>query len=96
MRKDGLEIAWPDSVDDDTELAFILGRPNFWCGSIAHTYRLAGFDIKPKAEAEQAFVIHRMIRFWAVHGDRWRDKFTADVRQVQEEVTFRLHEARQT
>jgi hypothetical protein len=54
-----------------------LGIMNFHSGPIAHAFRAAGFQINPKCEDEQAFVL-----FWALglaikHGDEWR-KFGAE------------------
>lgn len=89
MGKDGLQIAWPDRLDDDEELALILGHPNFFCARFAAIYRLAGFDIKPKAEAEQAFVIHRMITFWAKYGRTWRQEFGRDVEKHHKQAMNR-------
>jgi len=42
------------------DLEFILGMPNFRCGSIAVRLREKGFKCNTKAEAEQALVIHIM------------------------------------
>jgi hypothetical protein len=41
-------------------------------GSLARAYRAVGFDIPCKAEAEQAFVLFRTLRFAIQHGDDWR------------------------
>ena len=51
---------------------FILGRPNFWCGSVARILRLTGKQIPNKAEEEQAAVIHWMLCLYELHGDNWR------------------------
>jgi hypothetical protein len=49
------------------------------CGSLARLYRDAGFEIATKAEAEQAFVIHRFIGFWMERGADWKDAAQADI-----------------
>lgn len=49
----------------------ILGRPNFWCGSIAPLLRKLGHIIPNKAEEEQAAVIHWMLCLYEQHGDNW-------------------------
>jgi hypothetical protein len=71
-------IEWPDKLTDD--LAEILGRPNFTCAEIAWTYRDGGgFAIPTKAEAEQAFVIHRFVQLWAEHGPGWKSVANAEL-----------------
>ena len=59
------------------ETRFILGRPNFWCGQIAHILRQKGHSIIFKAEEEQAYVIHFMIDLYEQHGAGWRAHFEA-------------------
>jgi hypothetical protein len=77
-----LTIEWPDELDLQSDLAIALGRPNFWCGQIAHAYQRGGFAIPPESEAEQAFIIHRIIRFQLSHGEGWRDAMEAELREV--------------
>lgn len=61
-------------------LKHVLGFPNFRTGPIAHVFQAAGFAIPTKCEAEQAFVLDRMIRAVLTHGEGWADAFTADLR----------------
>lgn len=63
----------------DEELRFILGRPSFVVGSIAHMYRDDGAEIARKAEDEQAYVIHKMLGFYFADKATWRDAFSADI-----------------
>lgn len=73
-----MQIEWPDELTE--ELAEILGRPNFTCGKIAHAYRDGGgHKIPPKAEAEQAFVLHRFVKLQAEHGDSWKNIANAEI-----------------
>ncbi|KKN33992.1 hypothetical protein LCGC14_0798050 [marine sediment metagenome] len=65
------------------ELQDILGRPNFVCGPIAHIFQAAGADIPRKAEAEQAFVLHWMIKLYLTHGDRWREIGEEELKEVR-------------
>jgi hypothetical protein len=60
-------------VNPDDEVRWILGRPCFWCGSIAEALRRNGHDIPTKAEDEQASVIHWMLSMYLKHGDKWRE-----------------------
>lgn len=57
----------------DSEMEWILGRPNFWCAAVASVLRLDGMEIKTKVEAEQAAVIHWMLQLRSAHGDKWQD-----------------------
>ena len=82
-----MQIEWPDELTDD--LSEILGRPNFLCGHIAHVFRADGHNIPTKAEAEQAFVIHRWIGLWAKHGSEWRQAAGADLNAALERVKER-------
>lgn len=52
----------------------ILGKPNFVCGPIAHKLKKFGHKIKPKAEEEQAYVIHWLLHIYFEHGPLWRKK----------------------
>ena len=58
-----------------SELEFILGRPNFWCGRISRRLREKGFTCKTKAEAEQALVIHVMLKFYNEYEEKWVKEF---------------------
>ena len=53
----------------DTE--WILGRPNFWCGSIAQGLRACGRDIPKHAEEEQAAVIYFLLEMYEKHGENY-------------------------
>lgn len=74
---------WGEVSED---LKFILGYPNFRAGPIAHVFQAAGYDIKPKAEDEQAFVLHRMLLHYFRDPVNWRttfgDELTGKVAQV--------------
>jgi hypothetical protein len=56
----------------DADLAEILGMPNFQAAPIAHLFRDTGAAILPKAEAEQAFVLHWLLGLWFEHGAGFR------------------------
>lgn len=53
-------------------MQWILGRPNFWCGPIAHQLVKLGHKIERKAEAEQAYVLHWLLGLHELHGERFR------------------------
>lgn len=67
----GLASAWPAEITD--ELRDVLGFPNNQCWSLASSFRNAGLaDIPPKAEAEQAYVLHWLVGMVLKHGANWR------------------------
>ena len=61
-------------VELDDEVRWILGRPNFTCGSTAQVLRILGHEIKTKAEDEQAAVMHWMLCLYEKHGGNWREE----------------------
>lgn len=67
----------------DDEVRWILGRPNFWCGSIAEQLRRVGREIARKAEDEQAAVIHWFLCLYFEHGAAWRDVAADELRQME-------------
>lgn len=71
-------LAYPSTLTVELEEA--LGFMNFKTGPIAHIFQAAGFPVKRKCEAEQAFVLDRMVRAVLTHGINWYDAFCDDVR----------------
>lgn len=63
-----------DSLELDEHLEWILGRPNFWCASMANRLREKGHDIEFKSENEQAAAIHFMLNLYLEHGADWKSK----------------------
>jgi hypothetical protein len=61
-------------------LEHVLGTMNFRTSPVAHVFQKAGFAIPTKCEAEQAFVLDRMIRAVLTHGEGWADVFNDDIR----------------
>lgn len=75
MEKDTLIETWNNLTSDEK---FILGQPNFACGRIAARMRTMGFECPPKAEMEQALVIHTMLSFHKEHGtEKWADEMNS-------------------
>ncbi|WP_158811214.1 hypothetical protein [Beijerinckia sp. L45] len=60
-------------------IADVLGLTIMQTAQLGRMFRDAGFDIKPKVEAEQAFVLHRFLLLALQHGDRWREEASADI-----------------
>lgn len=75
-------LTYPATLTPD--LAEIMGMPNFRCAPIAHVYRDAGLaNVARKAEAEQAFVIDKLVRFAIAHGADWRKHAQEELNQVR-------------
>src|SRR5262249_13820792 len=76
---------WPEALTP--ELHQVLGIPNFRCSPIAAAFRNAGATIAPRAEAQQAFVLHWLVGLALQHGSMWRsvaaDKIDELVRAVK-------------
>ena len=66
----GIAAALPDAPT----LAMLdaLGTMPWVSTPIAHAYQANGFPIPKKVEAEQAFVLYRLLRFAISHGEAWR------------------------
>ncbi|MGK8887580.1 hypothetical protein [Burkholderia gladioli] len=77
-------LAYPDDLTP--ELLDVLGRPNFWCGPIAHAMREAGADIRRKAEDEQAHVLHWLVKLVLGHGAAWQPAAGAALSQILEKA----------
>lgn len=72
--------AYPDTLTP--ELDEVLGWPNFKCGPFAQIFRLSGFTIQPKAEREQAFVLHWLIKLVLKHGADWQKVAQAELQKL--------------
>lgn len=77
-----LEMHPPYPAEVTPALAQVLGLMNFQTCPVAHLFRAAGHDIPRKVEAEQAFVLHRLIKLALQHGDRWREVAEAELKAL--------------
>lgn len=68
------------------ELDEVLGWPNFKCGGFADIFRLAGYEIPPKAEREQAFILHWLTSLVLKHGAGWRDQASIELAALRDKV----------
>ena len=68
----------------DSTVLWILGRPFFWCASIAAALRRSGRAISYKAEDEQAAVIIWMLQKYQQHGENWRQKGDEELKKLYE------------
>jgi len=80
---------FPDELTP--ELREVLGWPNFRCGPIAHLMRAAGADIKPKAEDEQAVVLHWFVTLVLRHGANWWDVARTKLAETHERISGAAH-----
>lgn len=72
------------------ETRWILGRPNFWCYSVAQVLREDGHEIPTKAEEEQAAVIHWLLNLYLEHGDQWRDVAQQETKRIKDKVASKV------
>lgn len=61
---------FPDELTPD--LKEVLGRLCFECLAFANLMRAAGVEIEHRAEAEQAHVLHWLVKLVLKNGDNWR------------------------
>lgn len=71
---------------NDEEVQWILGRPAFMCGPIAHIFQAAGYKIKTRCEDEQAFVLTWMLRTYLKHGNEWRVQGDLELAGLRKEI----------
>ena len=92
-----LGMAWKEAMQERAgvgvypealtpELDEVLGWPNFKCGGFADAFRAAGFAIPRKAEREQAFVLHWLIKLVMKHGADWQTFARAELQRMHDEV----------
>lgn len=75
---------WPENLTP--ELADVLGRPNFWCGPIAHILKKAGYDIAHSSEDEQAFILHWLAGLALEYGATWYEKAGEKLEAVEKSL----------
>lgn len=67
----------------NADLEKILGIMCFECIHFARALRMAGQQIAPKAEAEQAATLHWLLGHYFRSGKTWRAAATADMEQMK-------------
>jgi hypothetical protein len=73
-------LAYPETVTPALE--HVLGLMNFHTGPVAHLFRDTGTAIARKTEAEQAFVLHWLIKLALRHGDGWGEIAHAKITEL--------------
>ncbi|MFM0351253.1 hypothetical protein [Paraburkholderia sp. RL17-347-BIC-D] len=68
------------------ELHHVLGMMCFQLARNAHLLRSVGADIKTRAEDEQAYCLHWLIKHVLAHGAEWADHAEADVAAAREKI----------
>jgi hypothetical protein len=69
------------------DLKDVLGRPCFACGRVAQLLVKAGkYEIRPKAEEEQAVMIHWTLMLYLEHGSNWRQEANRLVKEMLEQL----------
>ncbi|PRZ56620.1 hypothetical protein BX589_101270 [Paraburkholderia fungorum] len=68
------------------ELHHVLGMMCFQLARYAHLFRSVGADIKTRAEDEQAYCLHWLIKHVLAHGAEWASHADADVAAAREKI----------
>lgn len=76
---------YPDEMTP--ALKDVLTLMIFITGPIADVLRRGGHEIKRKAEDEQAFVLHWLIKIALKHGDGWHKVANAELDAIREKLT---------
>ncbi len=71
-----IKITW------NPDVCWILGRPNFWCGSVASQLRKIGHSISFGSEPEQAYVIHWLLTLYMLYGEDFRQALEFDLQRA--------------
>lgn len=72
-------------VELNEETRWILGRPCFSLIGIANDLRAGGFEIKRKAEDEQAACLYWMLCMYENHGPKWREVAERQLKEYREQ-----------
>ena len=67
----------------------VLGLMLWNTGPLAHLHRAAGADIRPKAEEEQAFVLHWLLGLALQHGGGWRKAAAEEIDRLRKAAKAR-------
>jgi len=70
----------------DSDLTDILGRMCFQCINIADLLRVNGWEIKNRAEDEQAAVILFTLNHWIADKANWRDNADRELQAVADTI----------
>lgn len=71
---------YPDEIT--AELTEVLELMIFTTGPMAHVFQAAGVDVPKKAEAEQAFILHWLIKLALDHPDDWRKRAATELDEM--------------
>lgn len=74
------ERSYPNELTP--ELERVLGLMIFRTGPVAHILQAAGRDIPKKAEAEQAHVLHWLIKLALDHPNDWSVRADAELKSA--------------
>jgi hypothetical protein len=68
------------------DLTDILGRMCFQCINIADLLRVNGWEIKKRAEDEQAAVVLFTLNHWLADKENWRDNADQDLQEIAQTI----------
>lgn len=86
-------LPYPDEMSQ--ELRDILGMMLMETTPLAHSFRAAGAQIPHKVEAEQAYIMHWLIKLVLTHGRHWRMYAADDIQQASDRIAKRRAEAQE-
>jgi len=89
---DLLSLAYPSEMTP--ELHHVLGMMCFQLARYAHLFRSVGADIKTRAEDEQAYCLHWLIKHVLAHGAEWATHADADVAAAREKIAALQEQAK--
>ena len=90
VKKDAL--LYPPEINE--AIARVFGQPNFETGPIARLYRMAGFNVEPRLEAEQAFVMDRFLRIVLQNPEHWGKAISDEIASIRTKAVTQKEEKR--
>lgn len=81
LRAEQLALAYPAELTP--ALREVLGLMLWTTTPIAHALRSGGAEIRPKAEEEQAHVLHWLIQLALRHDEAWRSRAVAKLNEIK-------------
>ncbi|BCF88722.1 hypothetical protein [Paraburkholderia largidicola] len=80
-KADATQLVYP--ADITPELHRVLSLMCFQLASFAHIFRAAGAEIKTRAEDEQAYCLHWLIKLVLTHGEGWAEQAELEIAAIR-------------
>ncbi|WP_143811007.1 hypothetical protein [Paraburkholderia piptadeniae] len=75
------QLIYPADITPD--LHRVLSLMCFQLASFAHIFRAAGAEIKTRAEDEQAYCLHWLIKLVLTHGEGWSEQAQLEIAAIR-------------